>query len=155
MNAISGETNIHEHPHEGLQGFVSGFGGSNNNEAGGSASFDLGTGNWRIFGNGGAQRAGAYKTSEGRKYRILRRESPTVSSVWDGTQIVDSSASPEAMTMVSMASPEKRPRLISGATTRGLPEASRIWTGRSPRFAPRQLYRLAARRIEDGRSQQP
>ena len=65
VNAISGETNIHEHPHEGMQGFVSGFGGSNNNEAGGSVSFDLGTGNWRIFGSGGAQRAGAYKTSEG------------------------------------------------------------------------------------------
>jgi len=65
INAITAETNIHEHTHEGMQGFVSGFGGSNNNEAGGSASFDLGTGNWRIFGNGGAQRAGAYKTSEG------------------------------------------------------------------------------------------
>ena len=33
VNAISAETNIHEHKHEGVQGFVSGFGGSNNNEA--------------------------------------------------------------------------------------------------------------------------
>ena len=65
VNAISEDTNIHEHPHEGMQGFASGFGGSNNNEAGGSVSFNLGTGKWRIFGNGGAQRAGAYKTSEG------------------------------------------------------------------------------------------
>src|SRR5688572_3998678 len=65
VNAVSAETNIHEHPHQGLEGFVSGFGGSNNNEAGGSASFDLGTGSWRIFGNGGAQRAGSYRTSEG------------------------------------------------------------------------------------------
>jgi iron complex outermembrane receptor protein len=65
VNAISAETDIHEHAHEGLQGFVSGFGGSNNNAAGGSVSFDLGTGNWRIFGNGGAQRASAYKTAEG------------------------------------------------------------------------------------------
>jgi iron complex outermembrane receptor protein len=65
VNAISAETNIHDHAHEGMQGFVSGFGGSNNNEAGGSVSFALGTGSWRIFGNGGAQRAGAYSTSEG------------------------------------------------------------------------------------------
>ncbi|HZI51424.1 MAG TPA: TonB-dependent receptor [Terriglobia bacterium] len=65
VNAVSAETNIHEHPHEGLRGFASGFGGSNNDEAGGSASFDLGTGKWRIFGNGGAQRAGAYHSAEG------------------------------------------------------------------------------------------
>jgi iron complex outermembrane recepter protein len=65
VNAVSAETNIHEHPHEGVEGFASGFGGSNNGEAGGSVSFDIGTGKWRIFGNGGAQRAGAYHTSEG------------------------------------------------------------------------------------------
>src|SRR4029453_14101176 len=65
VNAISTETNIHEHTHEGAHGFVSGFGGSNNGLAGGSASFDIGTGNWRIFGNGGAQRTGAYSTREG------------------------------------------------------------------------------------------
>jgi iron complex outermembrane receptor protein len=65
INAISAETNVHEHTHEGVRGFASGFGGSNSNDAGGSVSFDVGTGNWRIFGNGGAQRAGAYKTREG------------------------------------------------------------------------------------------
>jgi iron complex outermembrane receptor protein len=65
VNAISPETNVHEHSHQGLHGFASGFGGSNNNQAGGSVSFDLGTGNWRIFGNAGAQRAGAYHTREG------------------------------------------------------------------------------------------
>ena len=65
INAISAETNMHEHRHEGLQGFASAFGGSNNNEAGGSLSFDLGAGDWRIFGAGGAQRAGAYKAGGG------------------------------------------------------------------------------------------
>jgi iron complex outermembrane receptor protein len=65
VNAISPETSVHEHPHQGLQGFVSGFGGSNNDEVGGSASFDLGVRDWRIFGNGGAQRTGAYSTREG------------------------------------------------------------------------------------------
>jgi iron complex outermembrane receptor protein len=65
VNAVSTETNIHEHPHEGMQGFISGFGGSNNNSAGGSASFDYGVDGWRIFGNGGAQRAGSYSTREG------------------------------------------------------------------------------------------
>jgi iron complex outermembrane receptor protein len=65
VNAISPQTNIHEHSHEGLRGFVSGFGGSNNNEGGGSVSFDLGKGSWRLFGNGGAQRAGAYETAAG------------------------------------------------------------------------------------------
>ena len=65
VNAVSAETDIHEHPHQGLQGFASGFGGSNNDEAGGSVSFDLGTGKWRIFGSGGAQRAGAYQSPEG------------------------------------------------------------------------------------------
>jgi iron complex outermembrane recepter protein len=65
VNAISAETSIHEHAHQGIQGFASGFGGSNNNQAGGSLSFDVGSGNWRLFGSGGAQRAGSYKTSEG------------------------------------------------------------------------------------------
>lgn len=65
VNAVSSESNIHEHPHEGLRGFASGFGGSNNNEAGGSVSFDLGVRNWRIFGDGGAQRAGEYGNAEG------------------------------------------------------------------------------------------
>jgi iron complex outermembrane receptor protein len=66
VNAITSETNIHEHPHEGLQGFVTGFGGSNNNAAGGSVGFDYGnSGGWRLFGSGGAQRAGAYRTAEG------------------------------------------------------------------------------------------
>jgi iron complex outermembrane receptor protein len=65
VNAISAETNVHEHSHQGLHGFASGFGGSNNDQAGGSVSFDLGVGNWRLFGSGGAQRTGAYKTREG------------------------------------------------------------------------------------------
>ena len=65
VNAISAETNIHEHTHQGVQGFASGFGGSNNNEAGGSVSFDVGAGHWRIFGAGGAQRAGVYNAGGG------------------------------------------------------------------------------------------
>src|SRR5687767_11737969 len=47
VNAITAETNIHQHAHEGLQGFASGFGGSNNNQAGGSLSLDYGFGSWR------------------------------------------------------------------------------------------------------------
>jgi iron complex outermembrane receptor protein len=66
VNAISTETNIHEgHQHDGLHGFVTGFGGSNNNQGGGSIALDYGSGAWRVFGSGGAQRAGVYSTSEG------------------------------------------------------------------------------------------
>jgi iron complex outermembrane receptor protein len=65
VNAISPDTNVHEHAHEGLHGFASGFGGSNNDEVGGSLSLDYGKGNWRFFGNGGAQRAGVYSSPEG------------------------------------------------------------------------------------------
>jgi iron complex outermembrane receptor protein len=65
VNAISSETNVHEHAHEGVRGFASGFGGSNNKEVGGSLSFDVGAGDWRIFGAGGAQRVGAYTAGGG------------------------------------------------------------------------------------------
>jgi iron complex outermembrane receptor protein len=65
VNAISSETNVHEHAHEGVRGFASGFGGSNNKEAGGAVSFDVGAGDWRIFGAGGAQRSGVYKAGGG------------------------------------------------------------------------------------------
>ena len=65
VNAVSVETNLHEHAHEGLQGFLSGFGSSNNESAGGSISFDYGYRGWRFFGNGGAQRSGSYNSPLG------------------------------------------------------------------------------------------
>jgi iron complex outermembrane receptor protein len=65
VNAVSAETNLHEHAHEGMQGFATGLGSSNNNAAGGSLSFDYGYRGWRLFGNGGAQTAGSYSSPDG------------------------------------------------------------------------------------------
>lgn len=65
VNAVTGHHQIHDHPHQGLRGYVTGFGGSANGQAGGAAGFDLGLGNWLIWGNGSGQRTGDYKTPEG------------------------------------------------------------------------------------------
>jgi iron complex outermembrane recepter protein len=62
VNAIS----AHESAHEGLRGYVTGIGATNNYQAGGSAGIEYGKGNWLVWGNGGGQRAGDYETPLGR-----------------------------------------------------------------------------------------
>jgi iron complex outermembrane recepter protein len=58
VNAIS----AHESAHEGLRGYLTGIGSTNNYQAGGSAGIEYGKGNWLVWGNGGGQRAGDYET---------------------------------------------------------------------------------------------
>lgn len=66
VNAVTGHHQIHDHPHQGLRGYTTGFGGSANGQAGGAAGFDLGIGNWLVWGSGSAQRTSDYSTPEGK-----------------------------------------------------------------------------------------
>jgi len=65
VNAVSREAELHEHFHEGLQGHIGAGGGSANAYGGGSAGFQYGFDNWTIWGSGGAQRTGDYRTPLG------------------------------------------------------------------------------------------
>ncbi|MBL8177572.1 MAG: TonB-dependent receptor [Bryobacterales bacterium] len=66
VNAVTGHHQIHDHPHQGLRGYATGFGGTANGQAGGAAGFDLGLGNWLVWGNGSGQRTGDYTTPRGK-----------------------------------------------------------------------------------------
>lgn len=61
VNAVSG----HEQPHEGLHGFVTGTGGSNNNQAGASAGLEYGNTRWLVWGNGGGLHTDEYHSPLG------------------------------------------------------------------------------------------
>src|SRR5216684_2159443 len=61
VNAIS--TNDVYQP--GLSGYLTGFGSTNNWQAGGSAGFKYGVKNFLIFSNGGAQKSNDYRTPAG------------------------------------------------------------------------------------------
>jgi iron complex outermembrane receptor protein len=65
VNAVTTHHQTHQHPHEGLRGHLTGFGGTNNGQAGGSAAFELGTGKWLLWGGGGGQRTGDYSSPIG------------------------------------------------------------------------------------------
>ncbi len=65
VNTIGSEHQIHEHPTQGVQGHITGSGGSNNGAAGTSAAFNYGFGNWMLWGGGGAQRTGEYQSPLG------------------------------------------------------------------------------------------
>ena len=62
VNAITG----HDVAHEGLRGYVTAIGGTNNWQGGGSAGFEYGTKQWMFWGSGSGQRAGDYDTPIGR-----------------------------------------------------------------------------------------
>jgi iron complex outermembrane receptor protein len=62
VNAIS----AHESAHEGLRGYLTGVGSTNNYQGGGSVGIEYGKGNWLVWGNGGGQRSGDYATPLGR-----------------------------------------------------------------------------------------
>ncbi|MEP7271416.1 MAG: TonB-dependent receptor [Acidobacteriota bacterium] len=68
-NGIGGVVNaISEHSgaHEGLRGFATTLGSTNNYQSGGSAGIEFGTKQWSLWGNGGGQRANDYNTPQGR-----------------------------------------------------------------------------------------
>ncbi|MEN6534688.1 MAG: TonB-dependent receptor [Bryobacteraceae bacterium] len=66
VNVISGHHEIHQHAHEGIRGFLSGTGGTNNAMGGGSGGFEYGVGKWLFSLSGGGLRTGDYHTPEGR-----------------------------------------------------------------------------------------
>jgi len=65
VNAITSHHQVHQHPHPGLRGHLTGMGGSNNGLAGGSGGFEYGFGNWLLWGGGGRQRTGNYHAPPG------------------------------------------------------------------------------------------
>lgn len=71
VNAISG----HDTAHKGLNGYLTGIGSSNNNQAGGSAGLEFGTEHLLFWANGGGQRASDYKTPIGTVPNSFSRES--------------------------------------------------------------------------------
>lgn len=66
VNAITGHHELHDQPHNGIRGYLSGLGGSTNGLGGGSAGIEYGIGRLLVWGGGGGQRTGDYKTPEGR-----------------------------------------------------------------------------------------
>ena len=66
VNAVSPHSEIHEHPHGGLSGYVTGVGGTANAQGGGAAGFEFGLGPWLLWADGGGQRTGSYDSSAGR-----------------------------------------------------------------------------------------
>jgi iron complex outermembrane receptor protein len=65
VNAVTRHHAAHEHPHEGLRGFLSGAGGSANNQAAASGGFEYGFKHWLLWGSGSGQRTGDYSTPLG------------------------------------------------------------------------------------------
>lgn len=66
VNAVTGHHQMHEHPHQGVRGFLTGVGGSTNAHGGGAGGFEVGVNNWMLWGGFGGQRTGDYNTPIGR-----------------------------------------------------------------------------------------
>ena len=66
INVITGHHQVHQHPHEGARGYITGNAGSGNGLGSGSAGFEVGKGRWLLWGDGGGQRSGDYRTPAGR-----------------------------------------------------------------------------------------
>ena len=76
-NAIGGVVNTisgHDSPHKGLNGYVTGVGGTNGGQGGGSAGVEFGSDRWLVWANGGGQRSGDYKTPLGVVENSFSRE---------------------------------------------------------------------------------
>jgi iron complex outermembrane receptor protein len=76
-NAVGGVVNVltgHESPHEGLHGYVTGIGGTNNSQAGGSGGFEYGSQSWLLWVNGGGQKTNDYNTPIGRITNSFTRD---------------------------------------------------------------------------------
>ena len=61
VNAISRHDVLHGHADQGVRGFLTGVGGSNNWQGGGTGGFEFGTKSWEFWASGGGQRTGEYK----------------------------------------------------------------------------------------------
>ncbi|HEX5833098.1 MAG TPA: TonB-dependent receptor [Pyrinomonadaceae bacterium] len=70
VNTVSG----HDAPHQGINGYFTGLGSTNSNQAGGSAGFEFGTDRWLVWANGGGQRSGDYDTPIGKVPNSFSRE---------------------------------------------------------------------------------
>ncbi|HET9532262.1 MAG TPA: TonB-dependent receptor [Blastocatellia bacterium] len=67
-NAIGGVVNAvtgHDLPHTGVHGYITGIGGTTNNQAGVSGGAEYGIGKWLVWGNASGQRTGDYDTPIG------------------------------------------------------------------------------------------
>ncbi len=71
VNAITG----HDSAHNGIHGYLTGVGSSNNYTGGGSGGLEFGTDKWLFWGNGGGLRSGEYKTPLGKVLNSYSRES--------------------------------------------------------------------------------
>lgn len=66
VNAVTGHHLRQDKPQDGLQGFLATSAGTTNAQASGAGGFNLGIGNWNIWGSGSGQRTGDYNTPEGK-----------------------------------------------------------------------------------------
>jgi iron complex outermembrane receptor protein len=66
VNVITGHHQEHEHAHQGVRGFLSGVGGTNNSQGGGSGGLEFGVGKWLLLASGGGTRSGDYSTPLGK-----------------------------------------------------------------------------------------
>jgi iron complex outermembrane recepter protein len=76
-NAIGGVVNTisgHDSPHKGMNGYLTGVGGTNGGQGGGSGGFEFGSDRWLFWGNAGGQRSGDYKTPLGVVENSFSRE---------------------------------------------------------------------------------
>lgn len=81
VNVISSHHLIHQHPHEGLRGFVNAVVGSNNGQAGGGAGFEFGRGDWLLSGSGSVLRTGDYQTALARVTNSATRAEHTAAGI--------------------------------------------------------------------------
>lgn len=65
VNAISRHHAVHEHPHEGFRGYLSGTGGTASEFGGGAGGFEYGIGKWMIWAGSGGHRTSDYDTPIG------------------------------------------------------------------------------------------
>lgn len=65
VNAISRRDVFHQHADQGIRGYTTGIGGTNNATGGGSSGFEFGRKAWEFWGSGGGQRSGVYHTQLG------------------------------------------------------------------------------------------
>ncbi|MGB9604623.1 MAG: TonB-dependent receptor plug domain-containing protein, partial [Bryobacteraceae bacterium] len=65
VNVITGHHQIHQHAHEGVRGFLTASGGSNNGLGGASGGVEAGQGRWLLSVAGGGLRTGDYHTPLG------------------------------------------------------------------------------------------
>ncbi|HWP85020.1 MAG TPA: TonB-dependent receptor plug domain-containing protein, partial [Terriglobia bacterium] len=81
VNAITG----HDHAHPGLRGALTAVGGSNNGQGSANGSFEFGAGRLLIWGSGGGQRTGNYRTARGEIFNSeTRLADASVGAGWFG-----------------------------------------------------------------------